>query len=497
MNKCLLFLLPLLLLSLPVAALQTVNFTIIDDSYIVEHKPTTNYGGAQNVWISAANNTTFTSGDEFGYWMVNLSLLPSTAIVSSATFHVRQQTSSSSYGTHYMLLYNTTNNWQQNNITWAVRPTQSVLQSNFSHVHTSGTEWWSMNVTDAVQTAVTKNLSLMLRYDENNLSSKPEVAFYNASYNLPYLEVTFTQSNNDCNTVRLGSFCNAEEIAAQGYATSINTYKDYTCQNDETFLCPENTRCSQIAYAENITNTITDITDCSQCILVAIPAATVFDPEHKIIFSPNCKYVSQEYINSCYCGSWWCSGNIYNNSLNNSYTIDQWVAGCWDSVSQKYVDVINSTGQNTSIGSLNNQYCPGCTPINVAPNNTCQLKNTSTSCYDAFCNSVRCTSGSGSGIQSDNYADQIALGLGSTMGITDLETSRTMTSLLLTMLGAAGVLILFATMKIHGQILGQSFLISLLMFLVLFTIVGWFPSWLMVILMVISGLMIAKTLKVF
>lgn len=522
----LLFFIFLFLFISPISAhAMAVNITAFADSYVSEHYPTTNYGYTQNVLVTSSNNTTYNAGARYGYFMFNLSIIPSNAIISNATFNIKQQIGTD--GTFNFLIYNTSLAWNETNLTWATKPANSVLQKNFSRVVASGADWWyGYEVTNAVQSAIaTGQVSLMLRYNLAN-TTLYDLAFYNRSLVYPeYLTIQFTLSGTTCNTTKLGSYCDpADSKKEGGTGRGIVTTPDYTCTNDAYYVCPEGSLCTQITPINNVTNGL--VTDSITCEACWFRSDFNYFTNTWDVYSTNCP--NNPECNNCNYPSFPSIGNtgwqprgalcVGNNLIASDVTgiptsANYYTAGCVNGAG-RLIDVIDQYGTHTNITALTQtiwnttEYnytliCPSNTTTNcfIQPDcvrvlcsgqESCTKINSSSTCWDKFCNQVSCATPppQASGTCESNVGGQSALAIGGLMGITNCGLAQTLIAMIVSM--AVGFALLFYTRNDgHG---GQAFIFGTLISLVMFTVIGWFYSWLMVIIIVIGGYIVAKSL---
>jgi hypothetical protein len=93
-------------------------------------------------------------------------------------------------------------------------------------------------------------------------------------------------------------------------------------------------------------------------------------------------------------------------------------------------------------------------------------------------------------------ADAVASYIGLYLfGITDLDLSKALTSIILTLLLSLMTIVALATLKIGSEVLGKIFLYENFIWLIFFTILGWFYAWLLLIILAIAGFLIFKELK--
>lgn len=501
-NVALLFFIFLFLFIVSPAYATVINITASADSYVSEHYPTTNYGYTQNIWVITSNNTTYNSGDQYGYFMFDLSDIPSGSTIVNATLNLVQQTASTS-GTYDLLVYNTTLSWNESNITWDTKPSNSVLQKNFSRIFSSGAHWWDpIEVTNAIQSALQSNKSsLMIRFDISNLSVPKTAAFYNASYGYTpgnHLNVNFISNASGfvCNTTTIGSYCDPNDrISEGGSGRIIITSPDYSCLNDIIYQCPVGDICSQITPQADIFTPITEYNvGCGVCWFVHTTTGqgtglSLNCPASKG-FTPACIWTNCPNNPECECAGVAC--NSQDSAVQNITSIPatslNYTAGCFNPLTGAYDNAVLANGTNSTITDLSQEIFGNTTNLNK----THIYQNTSTTCFDAFGNLVPCAGGNqppGAGICTST-GDQAALAIGGLMGISDCKLSETLIAMLVSMV--IGFALLFYTRNDgHG---GQAFIFGTLITLVMFTVIGWFYSWLMVILIVLGGYLVARSL---
>lgn len=462
------------------ADVSNANGTYIDTNF-----------GTQDQLVLAS----YTSYTRRVYMQWNLNAIPNSTI-NYATLWMYMNAAGGS-DIQYIVVYNTTMNWTETNITWNNATPISVLQSNTSVNGVVG--WKGFNITGAVARAVFRgeNISITIRYSNETPGSAANYKhFYSKekAINRPYLTVDYSvfdcaSSCGDCGCKAgtaecyvppiVGSYCAIED----GFPNSIKTVFNTSCTGTSYFACPTGTLCTQVSPVFNFSSsgvfTRDNSTWCSGCFFFNL--LTGFPP-HWTNVRTNCPDKPE-----CNCYGVWCSNNIYET--NSSYTnnsIPEWTAGCFNPTSGLYANIINSTAQNTTIEALTNQYCTNCNLTNSTPS-TCH--NTTIQCYDVGCNPVACSVIVPTTCEG-NIGGQSALAIGALMGITDCGLSQTLIAMLVSI--SVGFILLFYTRNDgHG---GQAFIFGTLVTLVLFTVVGWFYSWLMLILIVLGGYLVARSM---
>lgn len=488
-----------LFLSIPSLAIS-VNITPIADTWAYEYNNNTNYAYDQDIWIT----TNDAPANGFGYFMFDTSIIPPTATITGATLNLVQQAAGA--GTFNFLVYNTSLNWNETNLTWLAKPENSVLQSNFSKTISGGAGWWpAIDVTNAVQSGLASNkTSLMIRFDILNKSSSRTVAFYNSSYGYApgtHLKVNFivNSSGIECNTSIIGTYCDPNDLlSVGGEQRTIITSPDYSCQNDKVFLCPIGDICSQITPQADIFTPITEYNvGCGVCWFVhAISgqgnglAPTC--PASKG-FTSSCLWTNCPNNPECECAGVVCNGvdlglqnitSIPATSLNYS-------AGCFNPLTGAYDNAVLANGTNSTITDLSKEIFGNTTNLNKSKTYT----NTSTTCFDAYGNLVACASGGnnppGAGVCVSG-ADQVALMIGSLFGILNCTVAQNISAIILSMIISIAIVVLLGFYAgISGKSLSSIFTFSMLIWLVMFTMAGWFPTWLIVILIITSALVVS------
>lgn len=503
-----------LLLSSSVLA-GTLNVSDIGDAIVYQGSPIKNYG--KTTFITVQGTTSFT---DRSFLLFNITDIPASSTISAATLKLYAFKTNLITNPKYYLVYNTSvlnassnGPWYEGslnginvvgagiglerNITWQTQPAVDTLQDNKSVNSTEGI-WYSWDVTGAVQGAYASgnNISLMIKENTENNASGRYIQFYSKEFgsNGPILEITYAPNASDCslscgdcdcNSTQcffpstVGSFCDPDQYALLGYSTRVLT-RFANCTGDTYYDCQEGTRCSQVSYSSNTTRLITDILDCSLCPLVNIPVG-IINP-HNVTFSPFCKYVSQAYIDACNCDQWFCDKYIYyGGESNTTFTVDRWTAGCWDNITQSYVNdsIIDSNGSVIKITDLTKEYCPEC--ILTPPSNTtfpCP-DNTTTICYRGTypsCISYDCSAQPNS---VTTWAAQINASFGSPYA----------TEIIAFVLSGAASMFIF--IKAKGK-KAETFLVTFILFLAGFSLPGveFFPLWIFLLLTIFTGVMI-------
>lgn len=146
--------------------LNDSNSGNVGDTYVSESSKTSNYGTATTFIVASRN----LARNARAYLLWSLSGIPTGAIITNANMSFNMTTAPSS-GRRYTA-YNTTKNWDENNLTWNLQPTIGTLQDNKSNV--TANKWIYWNVTNAAITAYSqanKNMSIMVRDSVENASS--------------------------------------------------------------------------------------------------------------------------------------------------------------------------------------------------------------------------------------------------------------------------------------------------------------------------------------
>lgn len=508
MNKLIVFPLFFFLLFSITSAQAATNLTYtkdIYDGYIVNTSSYENltFQTAQTMLVAGRSDAYLSRG----YILWNISSLPPGSItINDAEFYFYISSGANINNPYYILVYNTSDNWNDGNLTWynmmGGTPANGVLQDNKTNV-TAG--WNKFNITKALQTAKNqgKNLSLMIRLDNESVNG------YATQFNAfgkrspqpqkPYIEVSYTISSclsscGDCGCNADNTGCYVPPIVGT-YCTNCTGSKCTTVTTvnsscyTTSFDCPTNTACNQITPQANVTTLLPDTTDCSKCWFVN--SYNILHGTWSFSFS-NCYPVTQELIDQCDCSGFFCSQRIYTtNTTNQTFSYNGWTAGCFIPATGDWVNMTNETGGATTFDDITKKVCPDC---EVSYNGTTKQKqNTSTTCYDASNNIVSC--GGGNSNCASNYGGQIAIATASIFGITDCGQSQNITALIISLIVSIVIIFLLAIYGSVSEGLVNMFLGSNLLMLVLFTLIGWFPAWLIVILIIVSALGISGLLS--
>lgn len=502
--KWLFLLLPLILLAIPVRAAAT-NYTsayVIADNYIVNGTNENNTFGTQTVGVISS------SASYFGrtMFMLNLSMIPENSTVRSAYLFLYMAGSQPSQN---LSVYNTSRAWNATNLTWFRGSGWAGTLQGYYYFN-KNVSYNKINITNAVITAYAqgiKNVSILLqKTNESDYSANAwNFNTKDAAANRPIIEINSTLNSciSDCGSCGcnndstacyvppiVGSWCSD----AAGDNRIITTTTSDCISTDLT--CPNTTVCNQVSPLANMTLFPTtpgeaNLPYCHQCYFVNIKVATapLASTYTWVTVLTNCPNNPE-----CNCLGWLCSNNLYEapNITSVPYNITQWVAGCFNPSTGYWINVTNSTGQQTTIDDLVNQSCgSNCNLTNNTPQTQCPI-NTTTNCYDSACNRVQCTGTPGTSLCSSNTGGQLALSIGSLMGITDCGLAQNILAILTSII--IGFAIMFYTKESEHS--GQAFIFGTISMLVMFTLIGWFASWLMVLLIVIGAYLVAKSMGV-
>jgi hypothetical protein len=505
----------LLSLSNAHAAINYTSSYLLADSFAYNQTyNSTNFGTTNYMWQTAYATSKMYIGYPFFLW--NSSMIPPSVTINSAYLYIYLQSAPPPNNPEIIDVYNTTLAWNETNITFVNMPANHTLISSesiksFINGCGVGVNCWGyrkINVTDALKHAYNSGqyMSIELRFHNETSDENKGGWTSKEGGNKPKLEIDYSVSDcivscgacgcnagtQECYTPSIiGSYCDIEE----GLNDTIKTVYA-NCSGTSYFTCPEGTSCTQVSPIYNFSNTgiftPENSTWCQGCVF--INAYGGYPPRWSNVWT-NCweglPYLSRKKT-ECNCYGVYCA-NIYATNdtatINNPNIIPEWTAGCFNPSTGLYSNIINSTGQNTTIENLTMQYCPDCNLTNQTP--TSCLINTSTTCYDLACNIVQCAIHAPTTCES-NYGGQAALAIGSMVGVTDCGLSEALISIITAM--SIGFVLLFYTK--NGEHGGQSFIFGTLIVLVMFSLISWFPSWLMVILIVISGYLVAKSLGI-
>ena len=169
---------------MPVKATTTKTFTfnVIEDAYVHQYDPDTNYGTATNLDVAS-----YTGGAERTFLKFRLNHTLFAATVKSAILKLYcYQTPNQTDSATQIVAQTVTDSWSETNITWNNQP--SVSDVNVSVAEPSSEGWYSINITTIFKWNET--VSFRLRY--NNETEDSYSRFYSKEYgsNTPILEVT-------------------------------------------------------------------------------------------------------------------------------------------------------------------------------------------------------------------------------------------------------------------------------------------------------------------
>lgn len=430
MNKLIVIPLLFFILFSSSAFALTLNYPyILADSYVLSSHPTTNYG--TSYWLSIQGG----AGAGRSYLKFNITPATLTALTSAnLSIYINGWFTG---GTGQILVYNTSLNYTETNITWNVIPTTDELQYNQTHTFTTKNVTAEFNVTDAVISALQQGqtqVSFLVRVNDETTTN----GFIGYSRNYtdtslrPYLTLYYGGGTSepcvDTSAYFSGTTClsSAEDSSRRGYVTVSDDlcYLNYSS-------CPTGTLCSQ--------------------------------------------FTSTAERNDYYNTSWavnWTVNTVGCLNLTTGYILSNCINQNGDTVLCQDITTTNTTFPPTCVNTSTTCY-----------NSGCQLVGTSaTACYPA---------GVPIADVGSNPMGYIASWTGSLFGIKDQTTAFAVAAIVFTLLLSTLLVVTLSFYDIGGNFIGTIFIMSAFLLLLMFTLVGWFPTWLIVIMIVIASLGIA------
>lgn len=397
----LIYLLPFLFLfilisSIPGYAYYDINAT--DDSYVYNSSANTNYGSQTSISIENLAGSLMHTFIAF-----DLSSIPANETITSATLYLYNfggaKPTADGYPMHNdtrVLVYNTTY-FNESNITWNNQPTKDILQDNKTNPYNYVIGYQNFSVLDAVMTSYTSSdvVYFYLKYDNETRTTSgwnrwtwysKEAVWY------PFLRIE-TVSGSGCSGYEDGAWCDSYDLRLPCcYSDTIGDYITLSPPG-----CTFDTSNCYDLYGE-IPNQINDLA----------PGFTVYNSslDDCIQEYSSCPagYVCNQFWNddisqfegkvSCYgtsTGDW-----IYYNESGDTFNGTEYI------LNNTVCDTFNSWIYNNSWTCTINhcQWCPlsltcvgadaDCDSLVVSPNCT----NTTTICYNSYCNIVACTTNS-------------------------------------------------------------------------------------------------------
>ncbi len=196
---------------------------------------------------------------------------------------------------------------------------------------------------------------------------------------------------------------------------------------------------------------------------------------------------------------WYCTNNAEQYYLPNGSVAQNTYRNCGD--------WFCNTTSNRCNGGFIGTYCDGnftkvTTDLNGAvtfelctPQYCFNLTSTTAGCFDDYTDAVANNTTANTN-WTTQPATSLALVIGGLFGVTNEGVAKSISSIFISLLTALGGVVILSMFKVKGVMLGQSFVTIMLVMLVMFTLISWFPAWLIVILVVLSGVTVAKQLKV-
>ena len=171
----------------------------VGDTYIDSDYPDTNYGSEWSLEVGLlASGTLFER--IFFLFDINLTKYGIPNIINAnLSFYCGSGTSGYAK-TRHLIAYNTSNNWDESNITWGNQPSIDVLQENVTISSNPLNSWLYFNVTDsAISSSIqsNNNMSIMIR-DDNETYGLVSICFsHSKEYEddvllRPQLVITYT-----------------------------------------------------------------------------------------------------------------------------------------------------------------------------------------------------------------------------------------------------------------------------------------------------------------
>lgn len=449
-----------LLLSLPVMA---VTIETDNDAYVYQYFPNTNYGTQTGIAIRsyAGNNMrAFVSFD-----------LSAQTDITEATLYVYRIASVNNPSGYNYTAYNTTDGFVEGTITWNNQPDADVAQSTLMMGGTMP-DWYTFNVTDAAIAAEGSNLTIVIIDDNESAATQYGWSFVAHEYSaysdyISYLDLAVNGTSNSSACGNITGFINGT-VCYENDANHMVYYYNDGC-NINFSICPTNSICSQLTPQMNVTSELVEnYVSCEivttlgfrvQCFNICFPGRD--DPVFSNCVDDGCKHCSINAGN--YTGY-----NIQTWITNQtSVSVPSYTIACIDRDTGRAVQIINNTGQNTTEEELlttagnNITLIPPSGLVNASEG----CVNTSSVCYDSYCNIVDCPPNSFS-----------SLGAWINQGMGSPYATELISAII-----AAGFGMFFFMQSKEKRI--EAFAIPFISVLIIFSLPGieFFPSWMLIL----------------